>query len=224
MIKKIGDNTNRHSISHQFRARRFMFFQQLLNRLPRPVSILDIGGTLAFWDAMGFKEEGVEVTLLNLEAEPVSNKGFQSMAGDATTLPFPDKSIDIVFSNSVIEHLYDYAAQQNMAAEVKRVGKCYFIQTPNYWFPLEPHWLFPFFQYLPYRIRVSLTQNFSLGHIKRCPDKAAAEKQVSEIKLLTLKEMKRLFPESEIYFEQFFGLTKSFVAWQFPAQESTGRA
>lgn len=68
------------------------------------------------------------------------------MKGDATNLSqYSDKSFDIVFSNSVIEHLYTKENQISMAKEVNRVGKNYFIQTPNYWFPIEPHWVFPSF-------------------------------------------------------------------------------
>ncbi|MBC8844888.1 class I SAM-dependent methyltransferase, partial [Escherichia coli] len=68
-----------------------------------------------------------------------------------------DQQFDIVFSNSVIEHLYTWENQEKMAKEVLRVGKYHFIQTPNYWFPIEPHWVFPFFQFLPKSIRIRLT-------------------------------------------------------------------
>jgi ubiquinone/menaquinone biosynthesis C-methylase UbiE len=215
IIKKIGDNTSDQSIAHTFRSRRFAFFQSLLKALPRPLSILDIGGTPAFWDAMNFREEGITITLLNLEYQPVNRQGFTSVKGNATALSFPDKSFDIVFSNSVIEHLYNFSAQQKMAEEIQRVGKYYFIQTPNYWFPLEPHWLFPFFQFLPFSLKVLLTQRFSLGHIKKIRNRSDAEKQVNEIKLLKEKDMKRLFPDANIYHEKFSGLTKSFVAYRF---------
>lgn len=215
ILKKIGDNTNHQSIAHRFRSHRFAFFQSLLKELPRPLSILDIGGTPAFWDAMGFQEKDITITLLNLECQPVGRQGFTSIKGDATALSFPDQSFDIVFSNSVIEHLYNFTAQQKMAEEIRRVGKYYFVQTPNYWFPLEPHWLFPFFQFLPFRLKVLLTQQFSLGHIKKIRNRNDAEKQVNEIKLLKAKQIKQLFPAADIYYEKFIGLNKSFVAYYF---------
>ncbi|MGL1255153.1 methyltransferase domain-containing protein, partial [Vibrio parahaemolyticus] len=85
--------------------------------------------------------------LLNLEKEEVTNPQFQSITGNATDLSgINDQQFDIVFSNSVIEHLYTWENQEKMAKEVLRVGKYHFIQTPNYWFPIEPHWVFPFFQ------------------------------------------------------------------------------
>lgn len=52
---------------------------------------------------------------------------------------FQDNEFDAVFSNSVIEHVGDYEAQRQMANEIMRVGKRYFVQTPNFYFPIEPH-------------------------------------------------------------------------------------
>lgn len=215
LIRKLSDNKDKNSLSHRMRSQRFAFFLSLVKDLPRPLSILDIGGTIGFWEAMGFNEPGVHITLLNLTSEPLDKPGFSSISGDATRLAFGDKSFDIVFSNSVIEHLFDKESQRKMAAEAVRVGKCYFIQSPNYWFPIEPHWMFPGFQYLPVPARIWLTRNFSLGHIPKTSNKILAENQVNEIRLLTKKEMQSLFPSAEIYEEKFFGLNKSFVAYRF---------
>lgn len=212
IIERIADNTNKDSLSHQFRHKRFQLFLSRIQSLPKPLSILDIGGTLAFWQNMGFSEEGVTITLLNLQEQAVQQDGFISVAADATQLPYADQSFDMVFSNSVIEHLFTREQQQKMAAEVQRVGKHYFIQTPNYWFPVEPHWVFPFFQYLPFRWRIFLTQHFSLGHIPQQPNKADAERQVREIRLLSKREFQSLFPSADIYTEKAFFLDKSFVA------------
>lgn len=211
-LERVADNQNTASLSHQFRQKRFQLFLSKLESLPKPISILDIGGTLAFWENMGFSEEGVTITLLNLQEQTVDKPGFKSVAGDATQLPYADRSFDMVFSNSVIEHLYTKEQQQRMAAEVQRVGQHYFIQTPNYWFPIEPHWVFPFFQYLPFRVRVFLTQHFSLGHIPRQPLFADAVRQVKEIRLLSKREFQSLFPSASIYAEPFLWMEKSFVA------------
>lgn len=211
-LERVADNQNTASLSHQFRQKRFRLFLSKLQSLPKPISILDIGGTLAFWEHMGFSEEGVTITLLNLQPQNVDKPGFISVTGDATQLPYADQSFDMVFSNSVIEHLYTKEQQQRMASEVQRVGKHYFIQTPNYWFPIEPHWVFPFFQYLPFRCRVFLTQHFSLGHIAKQSSLADAERQVKEIRLLRKREFQSLFPSALIYTERFLLMGKSFVA------------
>ncbi|MFK9353834.1 methyltransferase domain-containing protein, partial [Escherichia coli] len=90
--------------------------------IPRPLTILDIGGTVAFWEAMNFNQSGITITLLNLEKEEVTNPQFQSITGNATDLSgINDQQFDIVFSNSVIEHLYTWENQEKMAKEVLRV-------------------------------------------------------------------------------------------------------
>ncbi len=216
IIANIINPNQKGSASHNFRSKRFEFFKSLLNKLPKPIKILDIGGTQAFWESMNFIEPDIEITLLNLEVQETTHSNFKSVKGDATNLSqYSDKSFDIVFSNSVIEHLYTKENQISMAKEVNRVGKNYFIQTPNYWFPIEPHWVFPCFQYLPFSMKVFLTYNFDLGHIKKANNKEKAIEQVREIRLLTFKEMQQLFPDAKIYKEKFLGLNKSFVAYKF---------
>jgi hypothetical protein len=126
-----------------------------------------------------------------------------------------DKEFDIVFSNSVIEHLFTRENQAKMAKEIRRIGKNYFVQTPNLHFPLEAHWRFPFFQFLPFGVRVYLTQHFNLGRFPKVKDKELARKRVAEIRLLSKKQMKRLFPDGECYNEKFLYLTKSITMYKF---------
>lgn len=188
----------------------------LIQNLPRPLKILDVGGTQDYWSGMGLNDDGIHITLLNLSHQKTTSANFTSVVGDATNLKeFSDNSFDIVFSNSVIEHLFTKDNQKKMASEVCRVGKYHFIQTPNYYFPLEPHFLFPFFQFLPVGIRVFLIKNFNLGHVAKKPTWQKAKEQINEIQLLTKKEMKVLFSSSTIWEEKIAGLTKSLVAHNF---------
>lgn len=155
-----------------------------------------------------------EIYLLNKKKQPVKNKGFVSLAGDARDLQqFDDKSFDIAFSNSVIEHVGNYYEQKQMADEMLRVGEKIFLQTPNRNFPIEPHFLFPFFQFLPTRIQVWLVQHCSLGWYEKIPDKRHAEEICRSVQLLTKKQLRRLFPDAAIYTERYFGLAKSFVVF-----------
>jgi len=213
LVNNIADNKNKHSLSHSYRSKRFELFKSMLANMPKPLRILDLGGTEEFWTAMGFSDPEVTITLLNLEANTTVQPPFYSIKGDATRLDaIADQSYDVVFSNSVIEHVYTWENQQKMASEIMRVGKYHFIQTPNYWFPIEPHWVFPFFQFFPKWFSIFITRYFSLGHIGKINNWAAAKKQVEEIRLLSQKEYVQLFPQSKIYKERFIGLNKSFIA------------
>lgn len=213
LIKKIADNSSKKSLSHSMRYKRFAYFKNLIQKLIKPITILDIGGAQEYWVNMGLDDTAYKITLLNLSEQPTISSNFCSVVGDATNLNnYADKSFDVVFSNSVIEHLFTKENQTKMAAEAIRVGKYHFIQTPNYYFPLEPHFLFPGFQFLPKSVRYSLINKFNLGHIPRKKDIDEARLIVEEIRLLTIKEMKELFPQSIIWKERFGGFVKSIVA------------
>jgi len=214
MLKRIADNRDQGSLAVQFRRRRFAFFQALLSHLERPVRILDVGGTETYWKMMELNTgDQVFISLLNLSQNEVSLPNVTSIAGDARAIKAKDASFDVVFSNSVIEHVGTYQDQIQMAKEVRRVGKRYFVQTPNKYFPLEPHFLFPLFQFLPINIRVLLLQNFRLGWFSKTPDKAKAREIVESIRLLDKREFISLFPNAELYEEKIFGITKSFVVY-----------
>jgi hypothetical protein len=216
LFSSIADNKNPNSLASSFRSKRLNLFKGFVAGLPKPVKILDIGGTPEFWKNAGLDAADVEITLLNLALVETDLPNVVSIVGNATDLSaFADKTFDIAFSNSVIEHLFSFQNQQKMAQEAQRVSTYHFIQTPNFWFPIEPHWLFPCFQYLPKAIRVFLTRCFNLGHLKRSETWAAARQQVEEIQLLSRAEMDRLFPESTIWEEKLLIFSKSFVAHNF---------
>src|SRR5690606_8505927 len=145
---------NPKSIGAKFRARRLKKFENLFFKNFKPtqtLQILDVGGTDYFWKSSQVPNiPGVTITLLNLQPEKTTHPNIQSLVGDATSISeFPDKKFDLVFSNSVIEHLYTFENQVKMAGEIQRVGKRYFVQTPNKYFPIEAHYAIPLAQYMP---------------------------------------------------------------------------
>ncbi len=215
-LKKIADNREQTSLASSLRRKRFGLFIRLLERLEKPVRILDVGGTQRFWEVMAFTAgDGVKITLLNLTLEPVTNPNFTCVIGDARSMSqFADQYFDVVFSNSVIEHVGEYEDQRRMAEEIKRVGKRYFVQTPNRYFPLEPHFLFPFFQFMPIELRAWLVNHYNVGWYRRIEDYATAIATVRAIRLLKKTEFIRLFPMAKLYKEKFLGLTKSFIAYE----------
>jgi len=185
------------------------------------VRILDVGGTTPFWERVGYAgPERVEIVLLNLMAQESSYENMSSAVGDAADLSeYGDDAFDVTLSNSVIEHLPTPELQARMASEVRRVGKRVYLQTPNRYFPLEPHFLFPFFGVLPMRIRAVLLRHMDLGWHKRQPDPDKALAEVRSVRLMTRAELRRLFPSARFENERILLLTKSFIVldgWDLP--------
>ena len=214
MLKFI-DVTSPKSINWYFRKRRMKSFFQYLNKIKKEkISILDIGGTIFFWEKMGIaKLEKFEITLMNVFEQVSTYKNIHCVVGDATDMnTIPKKDFDIVFSNSVIEHLKSFDNQKVMAENIQKMSPKYFVQTPNYNFPIEPHFLFPFFHYLPNSIKIKLLRNFSLGHYPIIQDKEKAQAAIDKIRLLNPKEVKSLFPGCKMIFEKVFFFNKSIIA------------
>lgn len=214
MLVRMADNRDPNSLAARLRRKRFALFMELITQVHRPVRILDVGGTQSSWQTVGFTSpEEVNMTLLNLNKERTSLPNFASVIGDARRMEFEDQSFDVVFSNSVIEHVGSYDDQARMAQEIRRVGKRYFVQTPNKYFPIEPHFLFPMFQFLPLGLRIWLLRHMTLGSYKKVSNYEHAKSQVENVQLLSRREFQALFPTAELQSERFCGLVKSFTAY-----------
>tara|TARA_B100001063_G_scaffold223645_1_gene231026 strand:- start:519 stop:1175 length:657 start_codon:yes stop_codon:yes gene_type:complete len=216
-FKSIFDiSENKDSLGNQFREKRFSFFLKKINKMQKPVTILDIGGKINFWenrDLAGNNE--YKITIVNIEKETSIYSNIHCEIGDATNLnKFNTKSFNIVHSNSVIEHLYNFNNQSKMASEIIRVGQKHIVQTPNKYFFIEPHYLLPFFQFFPDKLKYLILIKTKLSRLKKW-DKNFAKQYIKEIRLLSMKEMKVLFPNSKIYFEKFLGMNKSFTMHNF---------
>ena len=198
------------SIATNFRRKRFAFFKSLIASLPRPLHILDVGGTQVFWETMGFIQDDIHLTLLNTEPVEATFPNVTNIVGDARDMrELKDKQFEVVFSNAVIEHVGNFQQQRQMAKEVQRVGKRYIVQTPNRYFPIEPHVLIPFFQFFPLKLKV-----FTATHSPNWGWKAAHIGELSTIRLMSEKELRSVFPGAHIFKEDFLGLTKSFILYK----------
>lgn len=202
----------------RFRVRRFRQFLALIDHtLATKTScrIIDIGGTLAYWQAFEreLRDRNVTILIVNLHPQEPAPARFTTSVGDATDLgEFPDDSFDIVHSNSVIEHVGDRRNMAKMAAEVRRLAPVYFLQTPNFWFPYEPHARTLFFHWMPIFLRVALLRAKRLGFYERASSRAEAMACINDAHCLTRSAMRRLFPDAIVQGEKFAGLNKSWIA------------
>jgi len=183
-------------------------FRQIFE-LTAETRILDVGGYEFNWILLSFSPC---VTLLNLSVPRERESNFVWIVADGRHLPFKDSTFDLVYSNSVIEHLGNFEDQNLFATECRRVGRNYYVQTPNKWFFMEPHLITPFIHWLPRRIYRLLLRNFTVwGWITR-PTRQYCESFIKEIRLLNRDDLQRLFHDAEIRHERFLGLSKSIMA------------
>lgn len=197
----------------RFRRRRMNRFFALFAVHPK-TRVLDIGGAPYTWDDESDTSQPggpgeFPVTFINIRSiDPLKHRRFTFLEGDATRLPFADNTFDIAFSNSVIEHLGTWERQQAFAHEARRVARGLWIQTPARSFPIEAHFLAPWIQYLPKHVQHQIVRWTPRGLLQ--PE--VAHEIVDEVRLLTYREIKQLFPDCRILKERFFGLTKSYIA------------
>jgi len=217
MLWKTADIRDVNSLAARMRRERVASFVRMVptTTSDRPVSILDVGGTEDFWQSnLNDYKRHIRITLLNLDPQPiVSDLPIRAITGDARSMPqFPDKEFDFCFSNSVIEHVGSLADQKRMADEVRRVARGYFIQTPYRYFPIEPHFLVVGWAQMPVWVRTALHQRFELGWVKSESDYIQARINVEGCRLLSIRELRSLFPDAEVRFERIGPLVKSLIA------------
>lgn len=181
---------------------------ELFNRLMNPTKetrILDVGAEISpnsecniqFIDCYPWKNN---VSAINLSSEHISlikqyYPEVDVRVGDACNLPWEDKHFDIVYSNAVIEHLENFERQKKMATEIMRVGKSWFVTTPNRWYPFEFHMRLPFVTWLPRNGYIRFGQVISYHHMKR---KYMTGIRHDSLRLMTAKDLKHCFPTSRI--------------------------
>lgn len=210
------------------RNRRMKRFMSVVH-LTEGMSVLDLGGLPAIWAYV--PKPSLDITLLNLDYEapaiirdgvrgrPAGQGGqrphrveapmahrFQYLVGDACSgTTFQDASFQLVFSNSVIEHVGNAEKKAAFAHEARRLGRSYWVQTPSKWFPIEAHSGMPFWWFYPERVRA--------GFIARWRRKTPAfAEMVETTDILTKAEMRKLFPEATILVERVLGVPKSYAA------------
>lgn len=178
-------------------------------QVTQATKILDVGGDTFNWNLIDIQPQ---LTILNVFPPPNPLPSHVKwLIGDGCQLPFGDMAFDVVFSNSVIEHLGTITRQQRFANEIRRVAPSCFVQTPNYGFPIEPHLIAPFIHQLPRSWQRPLYPLTGWGLLYR-PTKAQMDAQFAELRLLKRRDMEVLFPDCRIVVERVAGLGKSLIA------------
>ncbi len=170
--------------------------------------VLDLGGTPRYWRDVSPRP--LHLTLVNLQATESVESWIECLQLDACE-PNLDGQFDLVVSNSVIEHLGGHWRRQQFADVVHRMADRHWIQTPNRYFPMEPHWVAPDMQFLPMGARAIMAQHWPIGHI-RSDDWRGSIRSVLETELLSSLEMTYYFGDSELWKERVCGMTKSLVS------------
>lgn len=185
----------------------------ILEHMPsiRGSVVLDLGGSIRFWDLVDDILQPERVLIFNigdsLYRENVdSDRGerFQLHLYDGSNLPLDDGSVDVVLSNSVIEHVPP-ASRAALAAEMRRVGRHFVVQTPSPAFPMEPHFLLPFLHWLPRpvgRLLAPLSPFALLTDVD-------SRRYFDETALLSPAELQGYFPGGRIVTERVLGIPKS---------------
>jgi hypothetical protein len=168
---------------------------------PHPQNlILDVGGDPFNWSLIS---EQARIVYLNLPTRKVADRSW--IIANGQRLPYADKKFDIVYSNSVIEHLGNIENQESYANEVRRVGVKYYVQTPSRGFPIEPHLMTPLIHWFPRSLQRRLLRNFTIWGLVTRPSRAEVDSFLAEVNLLDKLQLQVLLPDSEIWLERVLG-------------------
>ena len=205
-----------HPVTSHFRQKRGKYLQ---SKFPDMAMwrICDLGGSRHFWEKLAIENLSTsKIIIYNISdgdtqsIQPVYGNldEIKVVIYDGKSIPACDAEFDLLVCNSVLEHVPP-DQRTKLVAEMKRVAKHIFIQTPAYLFPVEPHFIMPFVHWLPRNI------GYWFIHVSpwRLLSRPAPETIASywwNTRLLSFGEIESLFPAETIYCEKVFGITKSY--------------
>ncbi len=205
--RKVFDPYTGGVLTVRARARRWEKFLETFPDIGE-MTVLDLGGTPNYWANVPVQPG--HVTCVNLDPQYTSEVPWiEHVVGDVCEPPAGE--FDLVVSNSLLEHVGGHQPRLRLAEVVRSSAERYWVQTPYRYFPIEPHWLFPGMQWLPYHARVEVSLRWSFSHVQTST-REAAENRVNEIDLVGIDQMRGYFPDATLWYERFAGLVKSIVA------------
>jgi SAM-dependent methyltransferase len=201
--------------STAMRKRRMALFESLM----KPTSgmkILDLGGQPKIWDSI---KAPLNITCLNLPGiattEHSSHHNIAYVEGDACDMPyFKMGDFDLVFSNSVIEHVGDYEKQLQFTREIRRLSDTFWVQTPFKYFPIEAHCGMPFWWFYPQGVRTFFLRRWK----KILPGWG---EMVETTSVISPEELRTFLPTCEIRYE-WLVVPKSLIACSTKSSKTSG--
>lgn len=110
--------------------------------------VLDIG-TGAGYISHVLSRHAKKVDSVDIVDDRLIKDGYTQTLVSDETLPFKDKTFDVVVTNHVLEHVPD---QTRHLREIRRVLKddgLVYLASPNKWWLTDPHYNLPFISWLP---------------------------------------------------------------------------
>ncbi len=217
-------------LSRISRQRKLALFNSVF-RPTKQMRILDVGAEtnpdsdrgLQLIDSYLWKSN---ITAVNLSKEHISrikkrHPQITAVVADVCELPWPDKYFDIVYSNAVIEHVGDFTRQKQMADEIMRVGKRWFVATPNRWYPFEFHLRLPLVTWLAGEAYLYAACVVRYNHVHM---RYTFANPKADFKLMSLKEMKSCFPRSRIVKQRITFMAETLIAVGVDVKNVSGDA
>lgn len=203
------------SLGARRRARRWMWLVDTFPDLDK-LSVIDLGGSVESWRRAPVRPK--QLLVVNLEDQGGDTPDWCEVEyADACALPekIASRWFDLAFSNSVIEHVGGHERRLRFAEAIRGIADAYWVQTPNRYFPIEPHWLAPGAQFLPVALRAQVVRRWPLVHT-RSSSRADALDAVLWTELVDRTQMRHYFPDGTLLRERMMGLAKSLIAVRKP--------
>lgn len=196
----------------------------LVERFPAlpELTVLDVGGEVHSWLDAEIRPR--HVTLMNppRPAERAEDRirsagtgdWMTVVAGDACEPPdeIKEQRYDLVYSNSVIEHVGGHLRRRRCAHWVRALGDHHRVHA-NRFFPIEPHFVIAGIQFAPPRLQVAVLTHWP--YTRRWFQRLSWTDRLDRvmgIELLSPTAFGSYFPDSELVRERVWGLTKSLIA------------
>jgi hypothetical protein len=209
-------------------TKRSELFRQFLQAFASPIRIIDLGGTVSMWERWGLdKEAGLRIDLVNSFPIDVNGRdlvpatsNFRKVNADVASLrPDDYRQYDLVFSNSMLEHLTSRDLQRSVAQAILTSGRPFFIQVPNKHSLIDPHFahpLAPFFAAWPRSLQARALSLSALGSGSKASSVEHAERRLAYYNPISKRDLVELFSAGSptLAIERTLGVPISIVVWK----------